>query len=72
MLEAGHNEVKLTRAELETIACWIDLLVPFCGDYAEANCWSEGDQRKYAHFLAKRRRFERLERQDIEALLTGR
>lgn len=72
ILTEGHSDVKLSQPELETIACWIDLLVPFCGDYAEANCWSEGDQEKHAHFLAKRRRFEALERQSIKAFLAGR
>ena len=70
-LAEGHNDVKLPRAELETIACWIDLLVPFCGDYTEANCWSEGDRDKYAHFLEKRQRLEALERQSIGELMSG-
>jgi hypothetical protein len=55
--------------ELEKIACWIDLLVPYCGDYTEANAWSEEEARKYAHFLAKRRRMEDLERRNIQELM---
>ena len=46
-------------------ACWIDLEVPFCGDYEEANAWDAGDAEKYRHFLEKRRRMEELERQNI-------
>jgi hypothetical protein len=56
MLEQGHNGVKLTREELDKVACWIDLLVPFCGDYVEANAWSPEEAGRYQHFLEKRRR----------------
>ncbi|TWU32874.1 Protein TolB [Novipirellula artificiosorum] len=54
LLEQGHYEVELTREELEKMACWIDLLVPYCGDYTEANAWSDAEQQKYSHFASKR------------------
>ena len=54
MLENGHNDVKLSYEETEKIACWIDLLVPYCGDYFEGNCWNENELKKYLHFQAKR------------------
>jgi len=65
----GHNNVKLSQEELDKIACWIDLLVPFCGDYAEANCWDDRGRHNYDKFLSKRRRMEEIERQNIEALI---
>ncbi|MBP7050613.1 MAG: hypothetical protein KBE65_06335 [Phycisphaerae bacterium] len=65
LLVEGHYDVKLAREEVERIACWIDLQVPFCGDYEEANTWDAGDRDKYHHFLEKRRRMEELERQNI-------
>ncbi len=37
MLEKGHEVVELSQREMDKIACWIDLLVPYCGDYIEAN-----------------------------------
>ena len=55
MLESGHHGVKLGREELDKLACWIDLNVPYCGDYREANCWTAEEVAKYEHFLAKRR-----------------
>ena len=67
----GHYDVELTGEEMDKIACWIDLLVPYCGDYTEANAWSQDDRRKYAHFLAKRRRMEVAERRNVEALLAS-
>jgi hypothetical protein len=67
MLEAGHSGVRLSREEMDRIACWIDLLVPFCGDYTEAAAWSDKEQAKYAHFLQKRRRMEAVERENVRA-----
>jgi hypothetical protein len=58
-LELGHHDVKLTAAELNAFATWIDLGVPFCGDYVEANAWSEPEKAKYDHFLAKRAQLAR-------------
>ncbi|MEN6426957.1 MAG: hypothetical protein ABFE13_16500 [Phycisphaerales bacterium] len=65
ILAEGHYDVKLKPEETTRIACWIDLLVPFCGDYEEANAWDADDQEKYQHFLQKRRRMEELERRSI-------
>jgi hypothetical protein len=65
LLDQGHGGVQLTRAELDKIACWIDLLVPYCGDYREANAWSKEELAKYEHFLAKRRAMEEQERRNI-------
>jgi hypothetical protein len=68
VLERGHHDVQLPREELERIACWIDLLIPYCGDYQEEAAWSEADQKKYAHFLAKRRTQEVEDTKNVAAL----
>jgi len=65
MLADGHYGVQLAPEDVEKLACWIDLQVPFCGEYEEANQWTGEQQRTYAHFLEKRRRMEELERRDI-------
>jgi len=72
LLEQGHHDVKLSREEMDKIACWIDLVVPFCGDYTEANAWSPEEVRKYEHFLSKRKRMEQIEQENIEALIAAR
>lgn len=72
MLETGHEDAKVTREELDKLACWIDLLVPFCGDYTEANAWSPEDVRKYNHFVQKRKRMEEIEQKNIEDLIAKR
>ena len=69
LLARGHYEVKLTRAELDTLACWIDLYVPFCGDYTEANAWTPQEVEKYQRYLTKRQGMEELERRNIAELL---
>jgi hypothetical protein len=66
LLEQGHGDVRLSREETDKIACWIDLLVPYCGDYQEASAWSAEETQKYAHFLGKRKRMEEIERHNIE------
>jgi hypothetical protein len=70
LLEKGHHEVKLTQEEMEKLACWIDLSVPYCGDYTEANTWSENEKAKYARYLKKRQDMEAIERENIRAFLS--
>ncbi len=72
LLEKGHYEVKLSREEMEKIACWIDLLIPYCGDYVEANAWSKGEMEKYNRYLKKRLEMERVEQENIRKLISER
>ena len=72
LLEEGHEKTRLSAEEMEKIACWIDLLVPYCGDYTEAHAWSQKEQDQYTHFAAKRRRIEDRERADVQALIEER
>ena len=69
LLESGHKGVKLSREELDKIACWIDLLVPYCGDYLEANAWTEAEMKKHERYAEKRREMEEKEQQSIDAML---
>ena len=71
LLEKGHYKVKLTRAELDKLCAWIDLVVPFCGDNLEANAWSEGEMKYARERLALHEQMKRLDRQNIEALLAA-
>ena len=58
LLESGHGKARLSREELEKLACWIDLLVPYCGDYAESNTWSPRENAKFQRFSDKRKRMD--------------
>ena len=70
LLQEGHNGAKLTSVEMRAIAAWIDLLVPYCGEYTEG---LEGKHlAKYQHFAAKRQRLAAAEAQAIAALIEAR
>ena len=53
-LDKGHAK-GLTDAELRLFACWIDLGIPFCGDYEEANLWNDADRARWKGCCEKRR-----------------
>jgi hypothetical protein len=72
LLEEGHKEARLSREELDKIACWIDLVIPYCGDYFEAHAWSPGEVDRYQKMLEKRQRMEQFERANIEQFLAER
>ena len=38
-LEPAHYGVTLAQRDKDRVACWIDLNVPYCGSYMEANKW---------------------------------
>ena len=65
LLEAGHAGTRLSPDELATIACWIDLYVPYCGDYTEAAAWTEEEHAKYQRYADKRQRMAEMERQNL-------
>jgi len=69
MHEKGHNGVELSREEMDKLAAWIDLVVPFCGDYFEANAWSEGELDRARQRVELRKQMDELERKSIEEML---
>lgn len=66
MLEEGHNKVKLSQEEMDKISCWIDLLVPYCGTYLEANAWDDADTEKFWRYRRKRERYDNMELDAVE------
>jgi len=67
LLQRGHEDVRLSREELDKLAAWIDLGVPFCGDYVEANLWNDSEWEIHRRYTAKRRRLAEEEQQNIAA-----
>ncbi|MBW1864645.1 MAG: hypothetical protein JRI64_03175 [Deltaproteobacteria bacterium] len=53
MLEKGHEEVILSKEETDKLACWIDLLVPYCGDYVESNSWDDPRTQSHNGFIKR-------------------
>ena len=55
-LDKGHAS-GITDAEKRVLACWVDLGVPFCGDYEEGAVWSENDRAFWNYYTKKRAEF---------------
>jgi hypothetical protein len=68
-LRDGHGKVKLSTEEMDKLCAWIDLGVPFCGDYLEANNWSKNRLDFYIHYQRKREVLATEIRRNIEALI---
>ncbi|MDR2706256.1 MAG: hypothetical protein LBC02_10800 [Planctomycetaceae bacterium] len=68
-LEPNHYGVHVSDTEKRTIACWIDLLIPFCGSYPQANLWTERDKNEYLYFIQKRRFFAEQELRNVKKKL---
>ena len=64
MLAEGHNEVRLSQEEMDKLACWIDLAVPYCGAYPESSLWTKTDHQKYRHQQKRRTHLLQAERLD--------
>ena len=72
LADGSHYKTKLPREALDKIACWIDLLVPYCGDYTEAASWSPDEQARYKRFMDKRQGMEMQEIKNIRQLIAER
>jgi hypothetical protein len=72
MLRAGHHKVELAREELDKIACWIDLLVPYCRDYTESNAWTAQEAAEYEKRVQKRHAMAAIEQENIRAYIKER
>lgn len=70
LLEQGHHEVALTKVEYEKIAAWMDLLVPFSGDYWEGNDWNPQQKAYYHYYEGKREVSTEEQKREILAYLT--
>jgi hypothetical protein len=53
MLDKGHCKT-ITADEIARLALWVDLGVPFCENYLEANAWTEGERGKHDRYMNKR------------------
>ncbi|MCQ2394176.1 MAG: hypothetical protein MJ249_07795 [Kiritimatiellae bacterium] len=56
MLDKGHGR-GITPGEVRTLACWVDLGVPFCATYDEGANWSPKDWGFWDSRVRKRERF---------------
>ncbi|WP_018970612.1 hypothetical protein [Rubritalea marina] len=69
MLEDGHQGVELSEEDLHKIYAWIDLLVPFSGDYHEESDWLPHETQYYNYYEKKRKDQYEEEQQNIKDLM---
>ncbi len=58
--------ISLSREELDKLAAWIDLAIPFCGDYVEANAWNEGEMKTARERLALNKKAKEIDSKNVE------
>jgi hypothetical protein len=63
--EPSHYGVKVSENEKRTFACWLDLLVPFCGSYTQHNTWTDAETAEYSYFQEKRRAYAAAELESL-------
>jgi len=72
MCEEGHSKTRLSREELDKLNAWIDLVIPFCGDYVEANAWNEGEQKRAADRLALNAQMREIDEKNVAEYVRSR
>ena len=65
MLDEGHHDVKISTEEYHKLAAWMDLLVPYSGEYREGHDWAAHEMKKYDYYEEKRRQQYLEERNQI-------
>jgi len=66
--EAAHYGVQVSENEKRSFACWLDLLVPFCGSYTQHNTWTAAEKAEYGYFQEKRRVYAAVELESLRQL----
>ena len=59
----------LSREDMDKLCAWIDLVIPFCGDYVEANAWSEAERASARQRLELRKQADQRDLHNIAAML---
>ena len=67
--DENHKDVKIDERSLRVLAMWMDLLVPYCGDYTEENNWTPEENAHYVYYLTKRANSERIVAQNVAMLI---
>jgi hypothetical protein len=68
-MENGHGGTKVSKEEIHHVALWLDLLVPFVGDYRESNTWSADDHAYYDYYDNKRQKAREEDAENIRQLI---
>ena len=68
-MQKGHGGAKVSEDEIEAVALWLDLLVPFISDYREANNWTPEEHAYYTYYEKKRDESVEAEKENIRQYL---
>ena len=68
-MESGHGGTKVSDAEIRRVSMWIDLLVPFVGDFREHNIWTAEDHAYYDYYDNKRQKSREEDEENIRQLI---
>ncbi|MBN2292413.1 MAG: hypothetical protein JXM70_08310 [Pirellulales bacterium] len=68
-LQPAHYGVQVSENERRTFACWLDLLIPFCGSYTQHNTWTAAEKAEYGYFQEKRRAYAASELESLRRSL---
>ena len=68
-MESGHGGTKVSDAEIRRVSMWIDLLVPFVGDFREHNIWTEEEHAYYDYYDNKRQKAREEDAENIKKLI---
>jgi len=71
LLKDKHEKTALSRDEIDTVSAWIDLNVPFIGEYDERNDWDDKGRELYKAKMDVRHANEAIEHQNIEAYISA-
>lgn len=69
LLRKGHAKVKLPQESIDKLSAWIDLNIPFVGEYDEANTWNESNREVYRIRMKERARNEAIDAANIQQML---
>jgi len=69
MLRSGHGKTKLSREELDKIAAWIDLYVPYSANYTADNIWNEREKAIFNYYDNKAENFKKEEAESLKKYL---
>jgi hypothetical protein len=69
LLLQGHGKTRLTPGEIATVAAWIDLNVPYVGEYDEMNIWDDAAKELYRSKMQMRRKQEAIEIENIKTFI---
>lgn len=64
-LQKGHGGTNVSGEEIRTVAMWLDLLVPYVGDYREANNWTDEEKAFYDYYDEKREKAREEDRENV-------